>query len=152
MVRSSSQSENTAHVSREEFARDVSNSNNLCDRVDQVENALNKMVQSLTGVIAKFENLVNGMSCSNETKSKQNGTDLPHAFVSSSQSEDHVKKFSSNDSPQNVDEHVDPVDPVVCKDEVDLIDQNRDSPVQNSVCYSQGKEKDSSVVLHNVVV
>ena len=43
MVRSSSQSENTAHVSREEFAGDVSNSNNLCDRVDQVENALNKM-------------------------------------------------------------------------------------------------------------
>ena len=31
-----------------------------------------------------------------------------------------------------------------------LIDQN--SPVQNSVCYSQGKEMDSSVVLHNVVV
>ena len=43
VVRSSSQSENTAHVSREEFAGDVSNSNNLCDRVDQVENALNKM-------------------------------------------------------------------------------------------------------------
>ena len=47
-----------AHVSREEFARDVSNSSNLCDRVDQVGNSLNKMVQSLTGVIAKFENLV----------------------------------------------------------------------------------------------
>ena len=31
-----------------------------------------------------------------------------------------------------------------------LIDQN--SPVQNSVCYNQGKEIDSSVVLHNVVV
>ena len=47
-------------------------------------------------------------------------------------------------------EHVDPIDPVVCKDEVHLIDQN--SPVQNSVCYSEGKEIDSSVVLHNVVV
>ena len=47
VVRSSSQSENTAHVSREEFARDVSNSNNLCDRVDQVKNALTKMVLNL---------------------------------------------------------------------------------------------------------
>ena len=54
-------------------------------------------------------------------------------------------------SPQNVDERVDdPVDPVVCEDEVHLINQN--SPVQNSVCYNQGKEIDSSVVLHNVVV
>ena len=107
-------------------------------------------MQSLTGVIAKFENLVNGMSCSNDAKSKQDGTELPHVFVSSSQNEDLVKKLSSKDSPQNVDEHVDPVDPVVFKDEVHLIDQN--SPVQNSVCYSQGKEMDSSVVLHNVVV
>ena len=71
VIRSSSQSENTVHVSREECARDVSNSNNLYDHVDQVENALTKMMQSLTGVIAKFENLVNGMSCSNDTKSKQ---------------------------------------------------------------------------------
>ena len=39
VVRSSSQSENTAHGSREEFARDVSKSNNLYDHVDQVENA-----------------------------------------------------------------------------------------------------------------
>ena len=140
VIRSSSQSENTTHVSREEFARDVSNSNNLCDRVDQVENALTKMVQSLTGVIEKFENLVNGMSCSNDPESKQNGTDLPHVSV----------KLSSEDSPQNIDEHVDRVDPVVCKDEVHLVNQN--SPVQNSVCYSQGKEIDSSVVLHNVVV
>ena len=51
-IRSSSQSENTTHVSREEFARDVSNSNNLCDRVNQAENALTKMIESLTGVIA----------------------------------------------------------------------------------------------------
>ena len=107
-------------------------------------------MQSLTGVITKFESLVNGMLCSNDVKSKQNGTDLPHVFVSSSQNEDHVKKLSSKDSPQNVDEHVDPVDPVVCKDEVHLIDQN--SPVQNRVCYNQGKEIDSSVVLHDVVV
>ena len=71
VIRSSSQSENTAHVSCEEFAPDVSNSNNLCDRVNQAENALTKMIESLTGVIAKFENLVNGMSCSNDTKSKQ---------------------------------------------------------------------------------
>ncbi|XP_015764203.1 PREDICTED: uncharacterized protein LOC107343152 [Acropora digitifera] len=62
-------SENTAHVSREEFARDASDLNDLCDHdVDQVENALTKMVQSLTGVIAKFESLVNGMPCSNDTK------------------------------------------------------------------------------------
>ena len=122
-----------------------------CDHVNQVENALTKMMQSLTGVIGKkFENLVNGMSCSNDAKSKQDDTDLPHVFVSSSQNEDHVKKLSSKDSPQNVDEHVDSLDPVVCKDEVHLIDQN--SPVQNSVCYSEGKEMDSSVVLHNVVV
>lgn len=52
VVRSSSQFENTAHVSREEFARDVSDSNNLCDHVHQVENALTKMIQSLTGVVA----------------------------------------------------------------------------------------------------
>ena len=45
--------------------------------------------------------------------------------------------------------HVDPVDPVVFKDEVHLI--NRNSPVQSSVCYSQAKEMDSSVVLHAVV-
>ena len=137
VVRPNSQSENTTHVSREEFARDVSNSNNLCDRVNQAENALTKMIESLTGVIAKFENLVNGMSCSNDTKSKQNSTDLPHVFVSSSQSEDNVENLSRKDSPQNVDEHVDPIDPVVCKDEVHLINQN--SPVQNSVCYNQGK-------------
>ena len=31
-----------------------------------------------------------------------------------------------------------------------LINQN--SPFQNSVCYNQGKEIDSSVVLHNLVV
>ena len=61
-----------------------------------------------------------------------------------------VKKLSSKDSPQNVGEHVNPVDPVVCKDEVHLIDQN--SPVQNTVCYNQGKEMDSTVILHNVVV
>ena len=91
------------------------------------------MVQSLTGVIAKFENLVNGTSCSNDTKSKQNSTDLPHVLVSSSQSEDNVENLSSKDSPQNVDERVDPIDPVVCKDEVHLINQN-------------------SAVLHNVVV
>ena len=70
MICSSSESENTTHVSREDFARDVSNSNNLCDHVDQVENALTKMIQSLTGVIAKFESLVNGMSCNNDAKSK----------------------------------------------------------------------------------
>ena len=105
--------------------------NDLCDHVNQVENALTKMMQSLTGVIAKFENLVNGMSCSNDNESKQNSTDLPHVFVSSS-------KLSSKDSPQNVDERVDPIDPVVCKDEVHLINQN--SPVQNSACYNQGKE------------
>ena len=58
VIRSSSQSENTTHVSREEFARDVSSSNNLRDHVDQLENALTKIVQSLTGVIAKFESLV----------------------------------------------------------------------------------------------
>ena len=85
VIRSSSQSENTTHVSREEFARDVSNSNNLCDRVNQAENALTKMIGSLTGVIAKFESLVNGMSWSNDTKSKQNSTDLPYVLVSSSQ-------------------------------------------------------------------
>ena len=39
VIRSSSQSKNTAHVSCEEFARDVSNSNNLCDHVNQAENA-----------------------------------------------------------------------------------------------------------------
>ena len=149
VIRSNSQSENTIHVSREEFARDVSNSNNLCDRVNQAENALTKMIESLTGVIAKFENLVIGMSCSNDTKSEQNGTDLPHVSVSSSPNKDNVEKLSSEDSPQNIDEHVDPINPVVCKDEVHLIDQNR--PVQNSVCYSQGKEIASSVVLHNVV-
>ena len=127
VIRSSSQSENTAHVSCEEFARDVSNSNNLCDRVNQAENAFTKMIELLTGVIAKFENLVNGMSCSNDTKSKQNSTDLPHVSVSSSQNEDNVEKLSSEDSPRNIDEHVDPNNPVVCKDEVNLIDQN--SPV-----------------------
>ena len=136
-------------MSCEEFAHDVSNSNKLCDHVNQVANALTKMMQSLTGAIAKFENLVNGMSCSNDTKSKQNGTDLPFFFVSSSQNEDNVEKLSSKDSPQNVDEHLDPVDPVVCKDELHLINQN--SRVQNSVCYNQGKEMDSSVILHNVV-
>ena len=31
-----------------------------------------------------------------------------------------------------------------------LINQN--SPVQNRLCYNQGKETDSSVVLHNAVV
>ena len=87
-------------MSREEFALDVSNSNNLCDRVDQVENALTKMVQSLTGVVAKLENLVNGMSCGYDATSKQNSTDLPHVFVSSSQNEDNVENFSSKDSPQ----------------------------------------------------
>ena len=150
VICSSSKSENTAHVSCEEFARDVSNSNNLCDHVNQAENALTKMIESLTGVIAKFENLVHGMSCSNDPESKQNSTDLPHVFVSSSQSEDNVENLSSKDSPQNVDERVDRVDPVVCKDEVHLVNQN--SPVQNSAYYNQGKEIDSSVVLHNVVV
>ena len=149
VIRSSSQSENTTHVSREEFARDVSNSNNLCDHVNQTENALTKMIESLTGVITKFENLVNGMSCSNDPESKQSSTDLPHVFVSSSQSEDNVENLSNKVSPQNVDERVDPINPVVCKDEVHLIDQN--CPVQNSACYNQGKEIDSSVVLHNVV-
>ena len=62
----------------------------------------------------------------------------------------YVEKLSSKDSPQDVDEHVDPIDPAVCKDEKHLIHQN--SPVQNSVCYNQGKEIDSSVILHNVVV
>ena len=62
VVRSSYQSKNTAHVSREEFALDVSNSNNLCDHVDQAKNDLTKMIQSSTGVIAKFENLVNGVN------------------------------------------------------------------------------------------
>ena len=150
VIRSSSQSENTTHVSRKEFARDVSGSNNLYDHVDQVENSLTKMMQLLTGVIEKFDNLVNGMSCSNDAKSKQDGTDLPHVFVSSSQNEDHVENLSSKDSPQNVDKHLDPIYPVVCKDEVRLINQN--SPAQNGVCYSQGKEMDSSVVLDNVVV
>ena len=150
VIRSSSQSKNTTHVSREEFVRDVSNSTNLCDHVNQAENALTKMIESLTGVVAKFENLVNGMSCSNDPESKQNSTDLPHVFVSSSQSEDNVENLSSKDSPQNVDERVDRVDPVVCKDEVHLVNQN--SPVQNNVRYNQGKEMDSSVVLHNVVV
>ena len=106
----------------------------MCDHVHQAENALTKMIESLTVVIAKFENLVSGMSCSSDAKSNQGGTDLPHVFVSSSQNEDLVKKLSSKDSPQNVDEHVDPVDPVVCKDEVHLIAQN--SPVQNSACYN----------------
>ena len=46
VVCSSFQSENTAHASREKLARDVSNSNNLCDHVDQVENALTKIIQS----------------------------------------------------------------------------------------------------------
>ena len=150
VIRSSSQSENTAHESREEFARDVFNSNNLCDHVNPAGNALTKIIESLTGVIAEFENLVNGMSCSDDTKSKQNGKDLPHVFVSSSQNEDNVENFSIKDSPQNVDERVDRVDPVVCKDEVHFVNQN--SPVRNSICYNQGKEMDSSVVLHNVVV
>ena len=101
----------SANANREELARDVSNSNNLCDHVDQVENVLTKITQSLTRVIAKFESLVNGIPYSNDAKSQQNGTDLPHVFVSSSQSEDHVKKkLSGKDSPQNVDKRVD--DPV----------------------------------------
>ena len=58
------------------------------------------------------------MPCSNNAKSKQFRTDLSNAFVSSSQNEDHVKKPSCKDSPQNVDERIDPVDPVVCEDEV----------------------------------
>ena len=61
VVCSSSQSENTTHVNPEEGARDVSNSSNLCDHVNQVENALTKMMQSLTGIVAKFESLDNGM-------------------------------------------------------------------------------------------
>ena len=121
----------------------------MCDHVNQAENALTKMIESLSGVIAKFENLVNGMSCSNDANSKQNSTDLPHVFVSSSQNEDDVENLSCKGSPQNVHERVDRVDPVVCKDEVHLVNQN--SPVQNSACYNQGKEIDSSVVLHNVV-
>ena len=145
VIRSSSQSENTTRVSREECACDVSDVNDLCDHVDKVENSLTKMMQSLTGVAAKLESLVNGMACSNDTKIKQNTTDLPHVFVSSSQNEDNVEKLSSKDSPQNVDERVDPIDPVVCKDEVHLISEN-------GVCYNQGKEMDSSVILHNVVV
>ena len=146
-----SQSENTAPLSREEFTSDVSVSNDLCDHVNQAENALTKAVQSLTGVIAKFESLVNGMSCSNDAKSKQIDTDLPRVFVSSSQNEDHVEKRSSKDTPQNIDvtsnERVYPVDPVVivCEDEVHLIDQN--GPVRNSVCYNQGTEIDSSALL-----
>ena len=67
VVCSSSQSQNTTHVRREECAHDVSDLINLMyDHVNQVENALTKMMQSLTGVIAEFENLVNGMSCSND--------------------------------------------------------------------------------------
>ena len=82
VVRSSSQSKNTAHVSREECACDVSDLNDLYDHVDQVENALTKMMQSLTGFITKLESLVNGMSCSNDTKSKHNGTDqICHMFL-----------------------------------------------------------------------
>ena len=151
-----SQSENTVPLSREKFTRGVSVSNDLCHHVNQAENALTKAIQSLTGVIAKFESLVNGMSCSNEAKSKRIGTDLQHVFVSFSQNEDHVEKLSSKDIPQNIDvasnECVDPVDPtvIVCEDEMHLINQN--SPVRNSVCYNQGKEIDSSVALHNVVV
>ena len=151
-----SHSENTARVNREEFTSDVSVSNCLCDHVNQAENALTKAIKSLTGVIAKFKSLVNAMSCSNDAKSKQIGTDLPHVFISSSQNEDHVEKHSSKDIPQNIDvtsnERVDPVDPVVivCEDEVHLIDQN--SPVRNSLCYNQGKEIDSSVALHDVVL
>ena len=91
----------------------VSDLNDLCYHVNQVENALTKMMQSLTGLIAKFESLVNGMSCSNDAKSKQIGTDLPHVFVWSSQSEDRVEKLYSKDSPQNVDKRVDPVDPAL---------------------------------------
>ena len=90
------------------------------------------------------------MVCNNDAKSKEIGTYLPHAFVSSSQNEDRVKKLSSKDAPQNVDERVDPVDPVICEDEVHFIDQN--SPVRNSVRYNHGKEIDSSVVLHDVVL
>ena len=55
VVPSTSQSKNTADVSREEFARVVSDSNSLNNHVGQVENALTKVIQSLTGVIAKFE-------------------------------------------------------------------------------------------------
>ena len=75
-----SQSEKTAPMSRKEFTSDVSVSNDLCDHVNQAENALTKAIQSLTGVIAKFESLVKGMSCSNDAKSKQIGTDLPHVL------------------------------------------------------------------------
>ena len=153
-----SQSENTAPLSRQEFTCDVSVSNCLCDRVNQAENALTKAIQSLTSVIAKFESLVNSMSCSNDVKSKQIGTDSSHVFVSSSRNEDHIEKRSSKNTPQNIDVcfesngRVDPVDPavIVCDDEVHLIDQN--SPLRNSVCCNQGKEIDSSVALHNVVV
>ena len=49
VIRSSSQAENTGHVSREEFGRDASDLNDLCDHVNQVENALTRMMQSLTG-------------------------------------------------------------------------------------------------------
>ena len=94
-----SQSENTAALSREEFTSHVSVSNDLCDHVDQAENILTKAIQSLTAVMAKFESLVNGKSCSNDAKSKHIGKDLPHVFVSSSQNEDHIEKRSSKDIP-----------------------------------------------------
>ena len=41
-----SQSENTASLSREEFTCDVSVSNDLCDHVNQAEDALTKAIQS----------------------------------------------------------------------------------------------------------
>ena len=109
-----------------------------------------------TGVIAKFESLVKDMSCSDDAKSKQIGTDLAHVFVSSSQNEDHVEKRSSKDTPQNIEvtsnERVDPVDPavIVCEDEMHLISQN--GPVRNNVCCDQETEEDSSLALHDVVV
>ena len=69
------------------------------------------------------------MSYSNNAKTSKLAR-ICHVFDSSSQNEDHVKKPSSKDPFQNVDERVDPVDPVVCEDEVHLIHQN--SPVRNN--------------------
>ena len=88
------------------------------------------------------------MSYSNNAKTSKLAR-ICHVFDSSSQNEDHVKKPSSKDPFQNVDERVDPVDPVVCEDEVHLIHQN--SPVRNSVCYNQGIIHSEQEILHTHV-
>ena len=76
-VVSYSQSKNTVRTNREDFTCNMSFSNDSYVHGNQTENALTTAIQSLTGVITKFQSLVGDMSCGDNAKCKRIGMNLP---------------------------------------------------------------------------